>query len=125
MNDLEVYEKVKTHLLTQKQRSARSTNSEGSVLCLYRGPNMLMCAAGCLIKDEFYSSDLENKAAVHEDVINAISMSFGVERISASTSSLISYLQRVHDDYTPDQWEEQLKLFVFNEDGTYNTKTYN
>lgn len=31
-------------------------------ICCYRGPERTMCAAGCVIPDEFYSRDMEGKA---------------------------------------------------------------
>ncbi len=44
----EVFDQVARHLLTQNQKSM------GSDRCLYRGPNGLKCAAGCLIGDDEY-----------------------------------------------------------------------
>lgn len=40
-----------------KRQGGPSANDE--CLNLYRGPNGTMCAAGCLIKDEYYRDSLE------------------------------------------------------------------
>ncbi len=42
----EVYSQVRKHLLTQKMKSIEEGKG-----CVYRGPDGLMCAAGCLISD--------------------------------------------------------------------------
>ena len=46
MNRQEVFDKVAIHLLTQ---NAKALNSGG--LCVYKTPNGLRCAVGCLIPD--------------------------------------------------------------------------
>lgn len=51
-------DKVEQHLIQQKARSVDVDNS----VCMYRGPNGLMCAAGCLIPDELYTHTLEYRA---------------------------------------------------------------
>lgn len=53
MTKQEVFDKVATHLLTQKKRSY----DNGA--CVYRAKDGSMCAAGCLIPDEEYTPDLE------------------------------------------------------------------
>lgn len=50
----EIFSKVKTHLLTQNK-----TSENESGRCLYRGPDKLKCAAGCLITDEQYDITME------------------------------------------------------------------
>lgn len=51
----EIFDHVATHLITQGQQS----KAEGSSSCLYRAPLGLMCAAGCVIPDSVYDSNLE------------------------------------------------------------------
>lgn len=54
MTNLEVIAKVRTHLLTQKDRAY-----EGGQ-CRYRTTSGLRCAIGCLIPDEAYEPDFED-----------------------------------------------------------------
>lgn len=53
----EVFNKVVRHLLTQKQKARVGTT------CMYKTPEGLKCAVGCLIPDELYSQDIEGKPA--------------------------------------------------------------
>jgi hypothetical protein len=50
----EIFNIVSAHLLNQGQKSV----SNG--ICMYRGPNGLKCAAGCLIPDEEYNPEFES-----------------------------------------------------------------
>jgi hypothetical protein len=54
MNAQEIFDKVVTHLRTQGKQ-AKNTSDD----CVYRRPNGLMCAVGCLIPDELYDPALE------------------------------------------------------------------
>ena len=56
MNSQEIFDKIATHLFTQGEQSAKKIGA-----CLYRGPNGTSCAVGCLIPDEEYLLDMENK----------------------------------------------------------------
>ena len=44
----QVFDQVKTHMMAQYAKSV----GQNSDVCLYRGPDGLKCAAGCLISDE-------------------------------------------------------------------------
>jgi hypothetical protein len=81
----EVYDQVKTHLLTQNQMSLKGDR------CMYRGPNGLKCAAGILIGDDEYS-----------DAMEGVSWPglIGMLHIPDTHELLIRELQMVHD------WEE-------------------
>ena len=117
MKDIEIYEKVKTHLLTQMEKS---TNVGGD--CMYRGDGGRMCAAGCLIKDEFYKEELENIASASAVVHFAISQSIG--DYSETADVMIANLQRVHDDNHPEKWEAYLNTFKFTPSGEYILHSY-
>jgi CII-binding regulator of phage lambda lysogenization HflD len=95
----EMFTKMVNHLRKQNQRSY-STIFGG---CAYRGENGLMCAVGCLIKDEFYDYQLESQnvsmLAVHRALISS-----GYE-YDKQGESLLSRMQTVHDDYGTLSWE--------------------
>lgn len=54
---IQISERLRDHLIKQEQQS-----SYASGICLYRGPNGLMCAVGALIHDEFYNQEFENNS---------------------------------------------------------------
>jgi hypothetical protein len=60
MNKQKVFNKVTKHLLTQDEQSIGEDNT-----CLYRSPKGLKCAIGCLIKDKFYTKELESNPIEH------------------------------------------------------------
>lgn len=87
----EVYSQVRKHLLTQKIQSMIDFHG-----CQYHGPEGLMCAAGCLVSDTEYLSEMEGKGweyIVHHGMA------------PAAHQELISDLQRVHDTKDPANWE--------------------
>lgn len=85
----QVFDQVVTHMIKQGERSI----ANGS-MCLYRGPNGLMCAAGCLISDDEYQDYFD--AGGGEGGGNWSSM---VVNQSAPDyhKDLIIKLQRAHD----------------------------
>lgn len=94
----QVFDQVAHHLLTQNKQSGVYTRD--GLDCMYRGPNGLMCAAGCLIGDDEYKPSFEFK-----------SWGAGLAEAGAVPSAhcnLIQDLQRVHDDFPPDAWPEGL-----------------
>lgn len=95
MTDQELFDKVRTHLLTQNDRSVRGA------VCLYRGPAGLKCAIGALIPDDRYDESLEGKLATQSAVLAAA----GIEE---NSGFLVEKLQQIHDSYEPEQWAEQL-----------------
>ena len=96
MNNQEVFDKVARHLLEQKVRSADLEKDN----CMYRGPNNLKCAIGCLIPDALYDRRFEGKPvrALGREFIRSIT--FGGVAIELLTS-----LQRVHDMVDPSEWQ--------------------
>ena len=117
MKDIEIFEKVKTHLLTQMEKSV---NAEGA--CMYRGDNGNKCAAGCLIKDEFYKPELENISASSDVVHFAISQSIG--DYGSTADIMILHLQSIHDNQCPEDWEAYLNTFKFMPEGQYIVGSY-
>jgi hypothetical protein len=104
----EVFEKVKTHLLTQGRKSE---DLRPSVLtgfsvetCLYRGPDGTKCAAGALIADEHYAPALETHTVDHECVQTALTSS----GVPLAAIGLVRELQFIHDARPIHKWADEL-----------------
>ncbi len=100
----EVFDQVKTHLLTQMQKC--NITSGVHVGCKYRlvkDEVKLACAAGCLISDEEYE-------LIRPDD-QAISSWSGLNKeglVPDAHFHLVHKLQYAHDQFEPAEWEEQL-----------------
>lgn len=65
----EVFDKVKTHLLTQGKRAMLP----GGYACAYRGAGGTKCAVGCLILDEAYDHRMEGAGMVSVEAVEEYS----------------------------------------------------
>lgn len=93
----EVFDIVYKHLLTQNEQARRIT-------CRYKiedDDKVLKCAAGCLIPDEKYSSEMEGK--MWNELVS-------LNLVPSNHFPLIQRLQVIHDTYPVDQWEKELKV---------------
>lgn len=86
----EVFDHVAKHLITQGKRSFYLEDS--SPFCAYRGEENTMCAAGCLMTDEEYKLEFEDKSwklLVEEGFVPSAHMQFiyNLQFIHDSTSS--------------------------------------
>lgn len=90
----EVFDQVVMHLLTQMKESL--TNG----CCAYRGEHGRTCAAGCLIADDEYNFNMEEK-----DWYGVVQAGYAPE----SHKDLIKRLQVVHDRIKVIDWCESLK----------------
>ena len=104
MNQQEVFVKVANHLMAQKKTSTRSG------WCAYRGYDGLMCAVGCLIKDEHYSIELESRGVGCGSVRKALEAS-GIPDTPVYYK-LLSALQDIHDSVAPARWGLVLTLVM-------------
>lgn len=105
MNHEEIYRKVREHLLGQGKVSA-------SVLgCVYRSPEGLKCAIGCLISDEFYYSNLETRGIYDSSVQYAVEGSLEEKINWAEEKDFFQELQSIHDRCNPATWESELDSF--------------
>ena len=104
-----VFDYVYKHLLKQNCKSIRNDagGMDGGSGCAYRGDNNTSCAAGCLIKDEFYSSDFENRPVFHSDVQKSLEDS-GVNFSIPNMDSLLAQLQIIHDSDDVVLWKHSL-----------------
>jgi hypothetical protein len=95
----EVFDQVATHLLTQDRQS------KNGALCAYRSNDGLMCAAGCLIGDSEYATELDNSGNG-----NTWGLLVGRGWVPSEHAALIRQLQSVHDCYIPVAWKAELLL---------------
>ena len=72
-----LFDYVARHLLRQNAQSLVIFGDRNDNSCVYRGPNGLKCAAGCLIEDRLYTADLECQSALDKPVKDAIEASIG------------------------------------------------
>lgn len=98
----EIFDRVKTHLLAQGERSL--LRYKGT--CAYHSLSGLKCAVGCLITDEAYSDGLEGKNVKSDRVLPALIAS-GTSTDS-TTLHMLTRLQWIHDDEAPANWEREL-----------------
>ena len=116
--DYDVFNYVKQHLLNQNEKSV----DPWSLSCYYRGQkedgNVLKCAVGCLIDDDFYSDELENNSPSDSRVRDSIEKSIPGWIYNVS---MLSELQNLHDEYEPDNWSLKLEYLesYFSEDNEY------
>lgn len=104
MTDQELFTKVATHLLTQGARSIGPTDCQYPPGCQYRGAAERMCAAGCLIADEFYVPELEGFTVGDHTVRTALLRS----GVISTQLDLVEALQNTHDTHMPDVWADKL-----------------
>lgn len=106
----EVFDQVAEHLLKQ---NAQSKHDLG---CAYRGNNGLKCAAGCLIADNEYSEEFENRgwAVLVRNIPN----------FPKRHSGLIQGLQAIHDTRPPVCWPYYLQKLAREYRLTYRFQMY-
>lgn len=97
----EVFDQVAKHMLTQNKRSKDIRGELSYDGCLYRSPDGLKCAAGCLIADDEYDPKFEKKDWV------ALTASFP-DVIPLTHGELISDLQEIHDTVDVYYWKDYL-----------------
>ena len=104
----EIFETVRTHLLSQQ---AVSEDNFGS--CRLRGRNGCRCAIGVLISDEHYDGGLEGlgisyyKAGEDGPLLHALALS-GVDVSRSEVAALLQDLEDLHDAGHVAGWPVQL-----------------
>lgn len=113
----EIFTKAATHLLTQGRR-AMLPDGLG---CAYRGVGGTRCAIGCLIRDEAYTPQIEERdvdsiARRFPEVLAKSGIVFTAdptswcanEFVSDPVYGLLNALRRTHDHVEPQHWKERL-----------------
>lgn len=110
----EIFTKVATHLLTQKEKAGEFQSRDGiphPFYCQYRDESGRSCAIGCLIPDSEYKREFEGKS---------VGEIFLKSHVGPTTASLEPFteellqLQAIHDDeeISPSQWKDKLEKFA-------------
>jgi hypothetical protein len=97
---IEIVETVTKHLLAQGKKSRESEGNKTK--CLYRGPNGLQCAIGCLIPNDVYKSWFEDQGYIDLTIAAAAN-------ISPDDLDLARRLQQIHDEMDVEQWGPALE----------------
>lgn len=82
----DVFNYIANHLIKQGQPSM------GGFACLYRNPDGLSCAAGCLIPDDQYDPNMEGES--WDNLVNIWNV------VDKRHLNLIMSLQGIHDDWS-------------------------
>ncbi len=119
MNKQEVFDKVASHLLTQKRLSVNKNNS---AICRYKTKKGLKCAIGCLIPDELYDPDIEGRTvnmiiSSGEPSEKTLKLKSILYQVLGGTLLLEDYLflielQQIHDFIQPSKWKSRLIEFA-------------
>lgn len=118
MTKQETFDIIVNHLRKQSKKSEHWNDYHEFTECLYRGPDGLKCAVGCLIPDENYSEDMEGTGIQTE--LNLIKYNMApskVDRILMNLGhdiDLCSDLQAVHDWCGVEDWEGHLERVAIN-----------
>ena len=96
MDNQEVYNKVKAHLLSQGRKSLGANGH-----CAYRGYAGAMCAVGVLIPDAMYLPSMEGAACTSGRVAEVLDV-LGIDHAIARD------LQQIHDMVPIDIWPDSL-----------------
>lgn len=105
MTRQEMFEKASRHLFQQGKRAVTGLNR-----CVYRGPNGLMCAVGCLIPDEMYNLTMEELGSIDillsNRVVENLTLPKGINHVN---ESFLGALQNAHDVYEEEWTTEGLR----------------
>ena len=109
MMNQEAFDKVATHLLTQNKRSV----SLDEQTCLYRSPDGLKCAIGCLISDEDYLPEMDDEDSPLS-VNGLISTLYkfhsipSIQKLNTLDNEFLNELQTMHDFTPTTDWKNEL-----------------
>lgn len=98
-----IFNKVKAHLLAQ---NARALNSYG--LCMYRTEDGKKCAIGCLIPDDKYAHEMEQRPFSNLNTQRVLEEVFG-RQFENKDNKLLADLVHCHDSFQPNDWKQRLE----------------
>lgn len=99
MTDQATFDKIVRHLLRQNKRSRMPDGN----ICLYRGPNGLKCAIGCLISDKEYRHEFEGAR------VAMLLTSYNCKQLMGLNIRLLTAMQRLHDECEVELWPTYIK----------------
>lgn len=97
----EISLRIRDHLT--KQGAASLADHGHGATCAYRGAEGRMCAVGCLIANEHYSTELEDQSADEPVVMEALAKS----GITEDAIDLLCEWQNYHDGQDYELWCER------------------
>ena len=98
-SEQDVFDQVAIHLINQgKQSQRRIKDTDVLPICVYR-TGSLACAAGCLIGEGEYHTDMEGSGW---DLLKKEG------KVPKAHANLIADLQGIHDDIRPVEWWDAL-----------------
>lgn len=105
-SEQETFNMIVAGLRAQEWRkSSAGRDGFGVVVCKYRGPNGLKCAAGHLIPDEQYSPDMEGGCV--DELVRL------VPALRLHNTALVVQCQVLHDgSESPEDMEARFKLLA-------------
>lgn len=109
----EVFDAVVRHAAKMPQQSKFAVNHEHEMpFCAYRGADGNACFVGCLLTDdEAEPIDELTVEGAGGSVRDAQKKDLLPRRLEPQVE-LLAQLQPIHDDFRPDQWEVELRLFA-------------
>ena len=99
-----VFTTVKTHLLKQNKKSVNSENCT-----MYHGDDGTRCPIGVLIKDKYYTPNLESFQLDTPEIQYALKKS-GINVDLGYMLGLLYLLRIIHDHHEPKDWNENLHV---------------
>lgn len=117
----EVFDQVSNHLLTQMKRSMADDTDDHSG-CMYKNPEGLRCAAGCLISPEEYQEALDKDKSFSNKGFEFKTWNVLVQykMVPSQHSQLIRDLQEIHDATDPIAWGIALGMVAKGYNLTFN-----
>lgn len=107
-----VFDRVAKHLLKQNEQSIKIiSDGQSSPVCMYKGPNGLKCAIGCLIPEDRYDPSFELQSVNNPAIMMMLEDVFQFEH-SIYALGFLNDLQLLHDSNTPDMWSHELMYFA-------------
>jgi len=101
----EIFDFVANHLLTQNEKALNYSNE-----CVYRTEKdnkVIKCAAGCLIPDVDYNSEIECKSWTKIGLGKFMSCV-----IDSDNDKIIRKLQQIHDNFLVSTWKDKLSILA-------------
>lgn len=92
MTPQEIFDTVYKHLVTQGEQSVN-----GIGFCMYRNPEGLKCAVGCLIPDDLYRPEMDIAGGGYTDVSTLVQQHPNLPDWMRKNLHLLTELQNVHD----------------------------
>lgn len=105
----EIFDKVVNHLRKQNAKSVDPVTNT----CLYRGPNGMKCAVGCIIPDKDYLPEMEGKTCKYSDIHSEKDGIVGRYLYKNNLPfNLLYELQLIHDEADVKYWEEEFRVLA-------------